>query len=80
MDKKEFTETKTVISPNGKTVTTVTVSGSSEVARGLRIFKYSVPKIKGGFYESNQESFVRCICSCAFVDVLANGVTSTRLM
>lgn len=49
MDKKEFTETKTVISPNGKTVTTVTVSGSSEVARGLRIFKYSVPKIKGGF-------------------------------
>ena len=54
MDKKEFTETKTVISPNGKTVTTVTVSGSSEVARGLRIFKYSVPKIKGSVCRKSQ--------------------------
>lgn len=34
MDKKEFTETKTVISPDGKTVTTVTVSGNSEVSQG----------------------------------------------
>lgn len=29
MDKKEFSETKTIISDDGKTVTTVTVSGSS---------------------------------------------------
>ena len=28
--KKEFSQTKTVISPDGKTVTTLTVSGSNE--------------------------------------------------
>ena len=28
--KKEFSQTKTVISPDGKTVTTMTVSGSNE--------------------------------------------------
>ena len=28
--KKKFSETKTVVSPDGKTVTTMTVSGSSE--------------------------------------------------
>lgn len=28
--KKEFSETKTVVSPDGKTITTMTVSGSSE--------------------------------------------------
>ena len=28
--KKEFSQTKTVVSPDGKTVTTMTVSGSSE--------------------------------------------------
>lgn len=29
MNKKEFSETKTIISDDGKTITTVTVSGSS---------------------------------------------------
>ena len=30
MSKKEFSQTRTVVSPDGKTVTTMTVSGSSE--------------------------------------------------
>lgn len=32
MSKKDFSQTRTVVSPDGKTVTTMTVSGSSETA------------------------------------------------
>lgn len=33
MSKKEFSQTRTVISPDGKTITTMTVSGSSEMTK-----------------------------------------------
>lgn len=33
--KKEFSETKTVVSPDGKTITTMTVSGSSETSKNV---------------------------------------------
>ena len=33
MSKKEFSQTKTVVSPDGKTITTMTVSGSSETTK-----------------------------------------------
>ena len=34
--KKEFSETKTVVSPDGKTVTTMTVNGSSETTENSK--------------------------------------------
>ncbi len=34
--KKEFSETKTVVSPDGKNVTTMTVSGSSETTENSK--------------------------------------------
>ncbi|MBR5683198.1 MAG: hypothetical protein IKW96_07950 [Ruminococcus sp.] len=40
--KKEFLETKTVVSPDGKTVTTMTVSGSSETKENSKIVSTTV--------------------------------------
>ena len=42
MSKKEFSQTKTVVSPDGKTITTMTVRGSSETTENTSTVTTSV--------------------------------------
>jgi len=46
MSKKEFSQTRTVVSPDGKTVTTITVSGSSEAAENTSTVTTSFMRIQ----------------------------------